>query len=82
MIVVGYDHNLSKNTRVYVAYAATKNDQSSTMVNDIPTAGGTYGASGGGHDNNPNNVIAGQNGATPDRGSDPKALSVGMVFAF
>lgn len=82
MIAIGYDHNLSKNTKVYVAYAATKNDQSSTMVNDIPTAGGTYGASGGGHDNNPNNVIAGQNGATPDRGSDPQALSVGMIFVF
>lgn len=82
MIAVGYDHNLSKNTKVYVAYAATKNDQSSDMTKGIPNKGGTYGAAGGGHDNNPNNVIAGQNGAAPNNGSDPQALSVGMIFVF
>jgi len=87
MIAIGYDHNLSKNTKVYVAYAATKNDDNGTLGtagsgNNIPTKGGTYTSAGGGHDNNPNNVIAGQNGATPNAGSDPKSLSLGMVFSF
>ncbi len=82
MVAVGYDHNLSKNTKVYVAYAMTKNDQGPTKVNDIPTLGATFPAAGGGHDNNPNNVIPGQATATPDRGSDPKSLSLGLVFSF
>jgi len=82
MIAIGYDHNLSKNTKVYIAYAATKNDQGTTKVADVPTTGGTFTAAGGGHDNNPNNVIPGQATATPDKGSDPKSLSVGMMFSF
>lgn len=80
MIAIGYDHNLSKNTKVYVAYAKTKNDQGSTKVADVPTTGGTYTASAAGHDGN--NIIPGQNTNTPNNGSDPKALSVGMVFTF
>ena len=84
MIAVGYDHNLSKNTKVYVAYAATKNDQDTTALDSagIPKAGGTFTAAGGGHDNNPNNVIPGQATATPNKGSDPKSLSLGLVFSF
>ncbi len=80
MIALGYDHNLSKNTKVYVAYAMTKNDEGATKVNDIPTTGGTYTASAAGH--GPNNTIAGQNVNAIDRGSDPKALSLGMIFTF
>lgn len=95
MIAIGYDHNLSKNTKVYIAYAATKNDDNGICTsgcgntgsangnkNNIPTSGGTFTAAGGGHDNNPNNVLAGQNGATPNNGSDPKSLSLGLVFSF
>ena len=83
MIAVGYDHNLSKNTKVYVAYAATKNDQGTALDSaGIPKAGGTFTAAGGGHDNNPNNVIPGQATATPNKGSDPKSLSLGLVFSF
>jgi len=80
MYAIGYDHNLSKNTKVYFAYAKTTNDQGSTKVADVPTTGGTYTAAGAGH--SPNNIIPGQNTNTPDRGSDPKAISVGMVFTF
>lgn len=85
MIAIGYDHNLSKNTRVYVAYAATKNDQDATSkdaTTGIPSRGGNFTAAGGGHDNNPNNLIPGQATATPDKGSDPKSLSLGLVFSF
>ena len=82
MIALGYDHNLSKNTKVYVAYAMTKNDQGTakSSTTGIPTAGGQYTASAAGHSGN--NTVAGQNVNTIDRGSDPKALSVGMVFSF
>ncbi|MBI3776445.1 MAG: porin [Gammaproteobacteria bacterium] len=85
MIALGYDHNLSKNTKVYFAYAQTKNDDNGTLGtsgsgNNIPTKGGTYTVSAAGHGSN--NVMAGQNVNTINNGSDPKAVSVGMIFSF
>jgi predicted porin len=85
MIAIGYDHNLSKNTKLYVAFSKTKNDDNGTLGpagsgNNIPTKGSGYTAAAAGH--SPNNVVAGTNANTINNGSDPKALSVGMVFTF
>ncbi len=84
MIVLGYDHNLSKNTKLYVAYAKTKNDDNGVLGtagsgNKIPTKGGTYAAAGAAH---AANNIPGQSVNTINNGSDPKALSLGMIFTF
>jgi predicted porin len=66
LMAIGYDHNLSKNTFVYVTYAMVDNDTA-----------GTYSVIGAGHAN-PNDTSG--FGATPDESNG--GISLGMKMKF